>query len=229
MRLPAARSASASARAPTFAGEDVELEPGGSRFEVDSVRFTLPVPGGTTSQNALAAIAACARPRRAARRHGRRRSRASRASAAASRSSARARGVEVVDDFAHNADKIAAALATAQAPTRRACSPSTSRTAMGRRASCARTSSTPSPRAPRRRPALDARSVLRRRHRVARLLRRRHRGRDCRAGRRAPSSRRRATGSWRASPPRPRPATSCWSWARAIPRSPNSRNRWSRQ
>ena len=47
----------------------------------------------------------------------------------------------MVDDFAHNPAKIAAALATAHLRAPRACSPSTSRTATARRASCARTSS----------------------------------------------------------------------------------------
>ena len=87
---------------------------GGAAFTVDGVRFTLPVPGRHNVENALAAIAACravgvplaemvaplARFQGVGRRF---------------QSLGTARGVEVVDDFAHNPAKIAAALATAQA------------------------------------------------------------------------------------------------------------------
>jgi UDP-N-acetylmuramate--alanine ligase len=81
---------------------------------VDGVRFTLPVPGRHNVENALAAIAACravgvplaemAAPLERFQGVGRR-----------FQSLGTARGVEVVDDFAHNPAKIAAALATAQA------------------------------------------------------------------------------------------------------------------
>ncbi len=94
-------------------GADVTLEPRGAAFRVEGVRFTLPVPGRHNVENALAAIAACraldvplaemaaplARFQGVSRRF---------------QSLGTARGVEVVDDFAHNPAKIAAALATAQ-------------------------------------------------------------------------------------------------------------------
>jgi UDP-N-acetylmuramate--alanine ligase len=95
-------------------GVDVALEPDGAAFTVEGVRFMLPVPGRHNVENALAAIAACravgvplaemaeplARFQGVSRRF---------------QSLGTARGVEVVDDFAHNPAKIAAALATAQA------------------------------------------------------------------------------------------------------------------
>ena len=99
-------------------GRDVELAPLGSRFCVDGVAFTLPVPGRHNVANALAAIGACrtlglpltdmvaplARFQGVGRRF---------------QTVGTARGVVVVDDFAHNADKITAALATAQLRARR--------------------------------------------------------------------------------------------------------------
>lgn len=91
-------------------GTDVELGPRQVAFTVDGVRFTVPQPGNYTVQNALAAIAACREAgcslddivaplagfRGVARRFV---------------SLGTARGVEVIDDFAHNPDKLAAALA----------------------------------------------------------------------------------------------------------------------
>jgi UDP-N-acetylmuramate--alanine ligase len=91
----------------------VELGADGSAFTVDGVGFALPVPGAHNVENALAAIACCrsvgvelpamvaplASFAGVARRF---------------QSLGVARGVEVVDDFAHNPAKIAAALATAQ-------------------------------------------------------------------------------------------------------------------
>ncbi len=92
---------------------DLELGPDASAFTVDGVRFTLPVPGAHNVENALAAIACC----RAVGVE----IAAMAAPLAAFAGVARrfqplgsARGVEVVDDFAHNPAKIAAALATAQ-------------------------------------------------------------------------------------------------------------------
>ena len=99
-------------------GEDVTLAPDHSSFRVGDVRFTLPVPGRHNLENALAAIAACravgirirdmapglAHFEGVARRF---------------QSIGRARGVEVVDDFAHNPAKLEAALATAQLRARR--------------------------------------------------------------------------------------------------------------
>lgn len=97
-------------------GESLQVEPSGSRFVVGGVRFTLPVPGRYNVENALAAIAACTRvgvelpemvePLARFEGVGRR-----------FQSLGIARGVEVVDDFAHNPAKLAAALTTAQART----------------------------------------------------------------------------------------------------------------
>ena len=94
-------------------GRDVELLSHASRFTVDGVRFDLPVPGAHNVENALAAIAACralgvdaaalAAPLAAFRGVARR-----------FQSLGVARGVEVIDDFAHNPAKIRAALATAR-------------------------------------------------------------------------------------------------------------------
>ena len=99
------------------AGE-VVLEPDASRFVVDGVTLALPVPGRHNVENALAAIAACravgvevadmVAPLAAFAGVGRR-----------FQSLGRARGVEVVDDFAHNPAKLAAAIATAKARARR--------------------------------------------------------------------------------------------------------------
>ncbi len=91
---------------------DVSLRPDGSDFKVEDVAFNLPVPGLYNVENAAASIAAC-RPcgitlaqmvpalagfAGVSRRF-------ERVGAAA--------GIEVIDDFAHNPDKIAAALAAA--------------------------------------------------------------------------------------------------------------------
>jgi UDP-N-acetylmuramate--alanine ligase len=97
----------------TLRSEDIDVGHDTSGFDVDGVRFAVPVPGEHNLENALAAVAAC----RAvgvpladmveplARFHGvsRRFQRVG-----------RARGVEVIDDFAHNPAKIQAALRTAQ-------------------------------------------------------------------------------------------------------------------
>src|SRR2546422_8885580 len=102
----------------TVRAEEVSLEPGTSQFEVDGVRFTLPVPGHHNVSNALAAIAACRavgvsladmvgpldRFQGVDRRF---------------QILGSARGVEVVDDFAHNPAKLRASIETAQARTRR--------------------------------------------------------------------------------------------------------------
>ena len=94
-------------------GEDVELGPASSRFRVNGTRFELPVPGAHNVANALAAIAACrmvrvglaemAAPLAGFRGIGRR-----------FQTVGRVHGIEVIDDFAHNADKIAAAIRTAK-------------------------------------------------------------------------------------------------------------------
>jgi UDP-N-acetylmuramate--alanine ligase len=94
-------------------GEEIELGAHSSRFRVDATGFLLPVPGQHNIANALAAIAACrsvgveleemAAPLQKFSGIGRR-----------FQTLGRARGVEVVDDFAHNAEKIAAAIRTAR-------------------------------------------------------------------------------------------------------------------
>ncbi len=99
-------------------GEAVELGSAGSCFRVEGVAFTLPVPGRHNVANALAAIAACrtldvplgemAAPLAGFQGVGRR-----------FETVGTSRGIAVVDDFAHNADKISAALATARLRARR--------------------------------------------------------------------------------------------------------------
>ena len=95
-------------------GEDVTLGPDSSRFTVEGETFTLPVPGRHNVENALAAIGACLRldvplaemvtPLAGFQGVGRR-----------FQSLGTARGIEVVDDFAHNPAKLAAAISTAAA------------------------------------------------------------------------------------------------------------------
>jgi UDP-N-acetylmuramate--alanine ligase len=99
-------------------GMRVELLRDGSRFDVEGVRFALPVPGRHNVENALAAIAACravevplaamAGPLASFQGVGRR-----------FQSLGQAGGVEVIDDFAHNPAKIEAAIATAHGRSRR--------------------------------------------------------------------------------------------------------------
>jgi UDP-N-acetylmuramate--alanine ligase len=99
-------------------GEDVELGPASSRFRVDHTRFELPVPGAHNVANALAAIAVgrvlgvaldeMVPPLASFRGIGRR-----------FQTIGQTGGVEVIDDFAHNADKIAAAIRTAKLRARR--------------------------------------------------------------------------------------------------------------
>jgi len=92
---------------------NVAIEARDSRFEVDGVRFEIPTPGRYNVENALAAIATCraagvdleamVAPLAAFRGVGRR-----------FQTIGVARDVEVVDDFAHNPNKIRAALGAAQ-------------------------------------------------------------------------------------------------------------------
>ena len=99
-------------------GEDVELGPASSRFRVDDTMFELKVPGAHNVVNALAAIAVCrildialdemVAPLASYRGIGRR-----------FQTVGQTRGVEVIDDFAHNAEKIAAAIRTAKLRARR--------------------------------------------------------------------------------------------------------------
>lgn len=101
-----------------LSAQSVELGPCGSRFTVDGASFELPLPGRHNVENALAALAACSAvgvaPREAA------------GALFAYQGVARrfqvlgaARGVEVVDDFAHNPAKVAATLAAAHLRARR--------------------------------------------------------------------------------------------------------------
>jgi len=95
-------------------GERIALEADACRFTVQDVPFTIPVPGRHNVENALAAIAACRAagvalaemvgPLAVFQGVGRR-----------FQSLGKARGVEVVDDFAHNPAKLEAAITTAQA------------------------------------------------------------------------------------------------------------------
>jgi UDP-N-acetylmuramate--alanine ligase len=94
-------------------GDGMVLDPDASRFFVDGIEFRLPVPGRHNVENALAAIAACravgvavedmAAPLAAFQGVGRR-----------FQSLGTVRGVEVIDDFAHNPAKICAAVETAR-------------------------------------------------------------------------------------------------------------------
>lgn len=99
-------------------GEDVAPGASVSRFRLEDVAFEIPVPGIHNVMNALAAIAACravdvpladmAAPLAHFSGIGRR-----------FQTIGSARGVEIVDDFAHNAEKIAAAIRTAKLRGRR--------------------------------------------------------------------------------------------------------------
>jgi UDP-N-acetylmuramate-alanine ligase len=92
--------------------QDVVLQPAGTRFTVDDVAFELPVPGLYNVLNAVASIAACRAcgvglPEMVP---------ALASFAGVSRRFVKvgaADGVDVIDDFAHNPDKIAAALTAA--------------------------------------------------------------------------------------------------------------------
>jgi len=96
--------------------ENVELKPDGSTFSIGGVKFNLPVPGRHNVENATATIAACleagvelkemVNPLASFRGVQRR-----------FQWVGKAAGVDVIDDFAHNPDKIEAALATARQRT----------------------------------------------------------------------------------------------------------------
>ena len=185
-------------------GEDVELDAASSRFRVEDVAFTLPVPGAHNVANALAAIAAAsvvgvaldemAEPagrlpghwpavpdhRQGARHRGDRRFRAQRR-----------------EDRGGDQD--------GAAPSRSACSPSISRMATGRRASCATTSSRLSPASSSRTTVCGCSKCSTRAARPRATSPRPIS--SPRSARRAltPSSRRRDSGSSRASPRRRRP------------------------
>jgi UDP-N-acetylmuramate--alanine ligase len=99
-------------------GEDIVLHPDFSRFRVAGTVFDLPVPGAHNVLNALAAIATCRllgveldemmAPLSGFRGIGRR-----------FQTVGKTRGIEVIDDFAHNAEKIAAAIRTAKLRSKR--------------------------------------------------------------------------------------------------------------
>lgn len=101
------------AAAAPFRAVDLRLQPAEAAFRLGDDVFALTQPGRHNVLNATAAIAACAqlglRPADMAaplRRFG--------GIARRFQSLGRAGGVEVIDDFAHNPDKLAAALATAR-------------------------------------------------------------------------------------------------------------------
>jgi len=99
-------------------GEDVALGPASSRFRVKDTKFELAVPGAHNVANALAAIATChvlgvaleemVTPLAGFTGIGRR-----------FQTVGKVRSVEVIDDFAHNAEKIAAAIRTAKLRAKR--------------------------------------------------------------------------------------------------------------
>ena len=93
--------------------EDVVLDSRGARFTISGEPFELRVAGLHNVWNAVAAAAAC---RQAGVELSRAREALAKFRGVARRFQVigRARGVEVVDDFAHNPDKIAASLATAR-------------------------------------------------------------------------------------------------------------------
>lgn len=101
-----------SAAESAFRATDIRLAPRGAAFSVRGTGFTLTQPGRHNVLNATAAIAACAQtgvavPDMAAPLA------AFGGIARRFQSLGTAGGVEVIDDFAHNPDKIAAALAAA--------------------------------------------------------------------------------------------------------------------
>ncbi|MBI5242575.1 MAG: UDP-N-acetylmuramate--alanine ligase [Elusimicrobia bacterium] len=95
-------------------GSDVDLQPGRVRLRINGEPFDLPLDGRHNAENALAAAAACLEagvPLKAAAQA------LSRCQGVQRRFErlGSARGVTVVDDYAHNPDKVRAALAAAQA------------------------------------------------------------------------------------------------------------------
>lgn len=99
-------------------GRDLKVDGRGSSFSVDGARFELPVPGRYNAENALAAAAVCLEAGVALEVS----ARALRSFSGVERrfeSLGSARGVEVVDDFAHNPEKVRAALAAARLRSKR--------------------------------------------------------------------------------------------------------------
>ncbi|MBI4061035.1 MAG: hypothetical protein HY403_06360 [Elusimicrobia bacterium] len=93
--------------------EGLELSPAGSTFRVKNVAFELPVPGRHNAANAVAAVAACLNEG-VGLQDCRRALAAFQGVARRFQSLGTARGVEVVDDFAHNPAKIEATLTAAR-------------------------------------------------------------------------------------------------------------------
>lgn len=99
-------------------GRNLELTPEGCRFEVEGVAMTVNAPGRHNAENALAAVAA-------GRRLGASLEQAAAGLAAFEGVGRRfevvgsARGVEVVDDFAHNPEKVKAVLSAARLRSKR--------------------------------------------------------------------------------------------------------------
>ncbi|MBI3507604.1 MAG: UDP-N-acetylmuramate--alanine ligase [Proteobacteria bacterium] len=97
---------------------DVRCGPEGSRFSIEGVEFSIPTPGKHNVENALAAVAA-------SREAGVGLAAASRALSSYKGVARRfervgaVRGVEVIDDFAHNPAKVEAAIAAAHLRSRR--------------------------------------------------------------------------------------------------------------
>lgn len=99
-------------------GTQLELHAHGSRFRAGGARFSIPVPGRYNAENALAAAAACsllgvpldgaAAALESYETVGRRFEHVG-----------LARGVEVIDDFAHNPEKVKAAILTARLRAKR--------------------------------------------------------------------------------------------------------------
>ncbi|MBI4375169.1 MAG: UDP-N-acetylmuramate--alanine ligase [Elusimicrobia bacterium] len=99
-------------------GADLELGAGFCRFRVDGVRFELPLSGRHNADNALAAAAACLELELPLADSARALSSYEGVSRRFERLGV-GRGVEVIDDFAHNPDKVKAAIAAARLRCRR--------------------------------------------------------------------------------------------------------------
>ena len=95
-------------------GTDVRLEPGRVRLKINGEPFDLPLDGRHNAENALAASAACLEAGVGLKTSAQALSRYQGVMRRFERVGT-ARGVTVVDDYAHNPDKVRAALAAAQA------------------------------------------------------------------------------------------------------------------
>ncbi len=100
--------------AATFRGEDLALDARGARFRIRDIAVALPLPGAHNASNALAAMAAAEALgvglKESARALAHYRGVARRFEIVGERN-----GIRVIDDYAHNPRKLAAALAAAQA------------------------------------------------------------------------------------------------------------------